>query len=93
MIAAPHESLNTLTAVRYMSSGRSMASIAPTIASTWGPRRLTDSSTRKMTTSPADGTAAAPIEASRAVKTTTVCCAKPRSAPRTCAMKRTPAHS
>ncbi len=36
MIAAPHESLKMLMAVRYMSSGRSMASIARTIASAWG---------------------------------------------------------
>ena len=33
MIAAPHESLKTFTAVRYMSSGRSMASMARTMAS------------------------------------------------------------
>jgi hypothetical protein len=50
MIAAPQESLKTLTDVRNMSSGRSTASIAPTIAPTSGPRRPTDSSTRKMIT-------------------------------------------
>ena len=34
MIAAPQESLKMLTTVRYMSSGRSTASIAPTMSST-----------------------------------------------------------
>ena len=46
MIAAPHESLNTLTAVRCMSGGRSMASIAPTIVIGSGlsprPNRVAD---------------------------------------------------
>ena len=64
-----HEPLKTLTAVRYMSSGRSMASIARTMASApgWPPSPMA-SSTMKITTSPADGTDAGPIEASSAVK-------------------------
>ena len=59
-----------LTAVRYMSSGRSMASIEPTITFTSGPRSPIASSTINITTSPAEGTAAAPIDAKRAVSTT-----------------------
>ena len=50
-----------------------MASIMPTMASTWGPRRLTASSTMKIITRPAEGTAAAPMAAIRAVKTTSSC--------------------
>jgi transcriptional regulator with XRE-family HTH domain len=41
MMAAPQESLKTLTEVRNMSKGRSIASIAPTMTSTSGPRRFT----------------------------------------------------
>ena len=82
-----------LTEVRYMSSGRSMASIEPTITFTSGPRRPIASSTMKITTSPAEGTAAAPIDARRAVNTTIACCMIVKSNPRACAMKSAPAHS
>ena len=46
-----------------------------------------------MITRPADGTAAAPIEASSAVRTTIACWPKARSAPRAWAMNSTPTHS
>ena len=69
IIAAPQESLNTLTTVRHMSSGRSIASIAPTINSTCGPVKLTASKTIKMTTKPAEGPPAAAMDASNNVIT------------------------
>ena len=71
-----------------------MESIAPTISSASGllpipiaPRMM------KITTRPADGTAAAPIDASRAVRTTTTWVANPMSAPSACAMNSAPTHS
>ena len=56
-----------------MSSGRSIASIAPTIKATCGPVKLIASKTIKITTNPADGTAAAPIDASNDVITINIC--------------------
>ena len=46
-----------------------------------------------MTTRPAEGTAAAPIDARSAVSTTVACVMKLRSAPRAWAMKSAPTHS
>ena len=71
-----------------------MASIAGTMASApgWPPSPMA-SSTTKITTSPADGTDAAPIEASSAVMTATACAPSDRSNPMAWAMNSAPTHS
>ena len=71
-----------------------MASMARTMASApgWPPSPMA-SSTMKITTSPADGTDAAPIEASSAVITATACAPSDRSNPMAWAMNSAPTHS
>ena len=88
-----HRSLVTFTAVRHMSSTRSTARTRAT-ASTGRP---TAGRIRAMATRLAAGMPATPMEVSRAISTTIICCAKPNSTPAirayTWAMKITTTHS
>src|SRR3989338_4904097 len=82
--AQPTMSPHTLTTVRHISSGRSIASRKP-IPSTGRPTAVRTSAS---VTRPALGIAAAPIAASDAVKKIISCCARPISIPKACAIKR-----
>ncbi len=83
--AVPHESLQTFTAVRAISSTRSTAMINPwlSVGSPTAWRMMT------IITRPAWGMPAAPILAKRAVKATISCCGSARSIPLCWAMNKT----